>query len=107
MMWEGRRRVIAHMAKELLESEGTRLADAEISLLQQSSVWPNVWAESVSALLFQRAIRDYARAIDKASTASDRHASALVRATWALFAATAVLLSLFQQFSCGCCGKGS
>lgn len=80
------------VAKEVLESEGSRLTDAEISFLQQSSVWPNVWAESVSALLFQRAIRGHAREIDKASMASDRHASALVRATWALFAATVVLV---------------
>lgn len=69
------------VGKEVLESEDSRLTDAEISLLQQSSMWPNVWAESVSALLFQRAIRDHARAIDKASIASDRYASALVRAT--------------------------
>lgn len=83
---------LINIAKELLESEGDRLTDAEISLLQQSSVWPNVWAESISALLFQRAIRGHVRAIGQASIASSRYASSLVWATWALFAATMVLV---------------
>jgi hypothetical protein len=82
----------ADVAKDLIEAHGGSLSTEETVFIASVKQWPNVWGECVAALVLQRSLSKHAEALNSAASASDRYARSLVKATWALVAATAALV---------------